>query len=55
MPADYWYLSIDGWVMHKKTLYDHAIKMGMKEADFASQHGYNKVFGKEKLRFVKEL
>ena len=49
---DYWYVSEDGWVMHKKTLYEHAKKMNMKEKDFAAENDYKKVYGKEKLRFV---
>ena len=49
---DYWYVSDDGWVMHKKTLYNRAIKMSMTEKEFAEAYGYTKVFGKEKLRFV---
>lgn len=49
---DYWYVNKDGWVMHKKTLWDKASKMSMKEKDFAEQNGYIKVWGKEKLKFV---
>jgi len=49
---DYWYVSEDGWVMHKKTLYNHAKKMSMKEKEFAESNGYKKVYGKDKLRFV---
>lgn len=49
---DYWYANKDGWKIHKKTLYNHAVKMGMKEAEYAEANGYNKVFGREKLRFV---
>jgi len=51
---DYWYVNNDGWVMHKKTLYNHAVKMKMKERDYATEYGYHKVWGKEKLRFVFE-
>jgi len=49
---DYWYVSEDGWVMHKKTLYNHAVKMGMKEKEFAELNRYKKVFGDKKLRFI---
>lgn len=49
---DYWYISNDGWVMHKKTLYDRAVNSHMTEAEFAAAKGYTKVFGKEKFRFV---
>lgn len=51
---DYWYMSEDGWVMHKKTLYGHAKKMGLKEKEYSDKFGYKKVYGKEKLRFVYE-
>ena len=52
VPADYWYVSQDGWVMHKRTLYGHAKKFKLTEAEFAGKFGYTKVFGKEKLRFI---
>ncbi len=49
---DYWYTSEDGWVMHKKTLYNHAVKMGMTENAYAEAHGYGRTYGSEKLRFI---
>lgn len=49
---DYWYVSPDGWVMHKKTLYNHAVKLHATEAEYAKTIGYTKVFGMEKLRFI---
>jgi hypothetical protein len=49
---DYWYASDDGWIMHKKTLYNHAVKMQMTESEFAEKHNYMKIHGKEKLKFV---
>jgi len=49
---DYWYVDEDGWVMHKKTLYNHAIKMGMKEKDYAELNKYKKAYGDKKLRFL---
>lgn len=49
---DYWYVDKDGWVMHKKSLYQHACKMGIKEKEYAEKHGYKKIYGQEKLRFV---
>lgn len=54
VPPDYWYVSEDGWVMHKRTLYGHATKMGITEKDYAEKLSYKKVFGKEKLRFIYE-
>ena len=50
--SDYWYTNEDGWVMHKKTLYNKASKMKMKEKEFADANGYKKIYGKKKLRFV---
>jgi len=49
---DYWYTKPDGWIMHKKTLYDRAVKMGIKEREFAELHGYIKVKGDKKYRYV---
>ncbi len=51
---DYWYVAEDGWVMHKRTLYGHAVRMSMKESDYATHLGYKKVYGKKKLRFIYE-
>lgn len=50
--SDYWYVSYDGWVMHKKTLYNHAVTLGITESEFAAKHQYKKVYGGEKSRFV---
>jgi transposase len=52
---NYWYVSDDGFVMHKKTLWNHAKKMSMTESEYASKYGYSKVWGKEKYKFVKKL
>lgn len=49
---DYWYVSDDGWVMHKKTLYNHARSLGLREKEYAELNGYTKTYGKKKLRFV---
>lgn len=48
---DYWYINDDGWVMHKKTLYNQARSACMKESEFARISGYSKVHGFEKIRF----
>ncbi len=48
---DYFYVNQDGWMMHKKTLYGHASRMGMRERDYAEKFGYNRVMGKEKTKF----
>lgn len=52
VPPDYWYVAKDGWAMHKRTMYGHAVDLNMKEAEFAELHGYKRVYGSEKLRFV---
>ncbi len=49
---DYWYVNDDKWVMHKKTLYNHACKMNLKEQEFADQNGYKRIYGDKKLRFI---
>ncbi len=49
---DYWYVNDEGWVMHKKTLYNHAIRMGCKEREYAESHGYIKVWGQKKFRYI---
>jgi hypothetical protein len=51
----YWYVDKDGWVMHKKTLYDHAISLKMKETEFAYKYGYKKVTGMEKSRYIYKI
>jgi GNAT superfamily N-acetyltransferase len=48
---DYWYRSSDGWVMHKKTLYNRAVNLSLREAEYAEKFGFTKVFGSEKIRF----
>jgi len=49
---DYWYTNENGWVMHKKTLYNKAVKMNIVESEYANKFGYKKIFGSKKLRFV---
>jgi hypothetical protein len=53
--ASYWYIDVSGHVMHKKTLYNRALKMGLKENEFADKYGYIKKYGGEKLCFVRYL
>jgi very-short-patch-repair endonuclease/GNAT superfamily N-acetyltransferase len=48
----YWYVDSDGWVNHKKTLWNHAKKMGLSEADYAAKYGFTKVCGKEKYKYT---
>ena len=49
---DYWYVNSDGWKMHKKTLYNQAVKIKLTEKKFAEDNGYTRVFGKKKKRWV---
>jgi len=51
----YYYISNDGYVMHKKTLFERANSVHMKEADYAQKHGWTKVPTPPKNRFVKNL
>lgn len=48
----YYYISKTGYVMHKKTLYNRAIKMSMTEKEFASKYGYEKRNTIEKNRYL---
>ena len=47
----YHYISQDGFVIHKKTLYDHASRHSQKESDYADLHGYVMAFGRTKNKF----
>jgi GNAT superfamily N-acetyltransferase len=49
---EYWYASVDGWIMHKKTLYNKASNLGLKESEYAKRYGLIKVNGLHKLRFI---
>lgn len=51
---DYSYVDGSGFIMHKKTLYNRAVKMGMTESEYATKHGYSKVVGREKTKFAVE-
>jgi very-short-patch-repair endonuclease len=51
----YWYVDKDGYVMHKKTLYNKAVNQKMKEVEFADKFQYTKVIGKKKFRFIYPL
>lgn len=42
----------DGLMMHKKTLWDHAMRMKKSERNYAIENGYKKVLTTEKLKFV---
>jgi hypothetical protein len=49
----YYYVDKDGLIIHKRTLWDHAIKAGIPEADYARQFGFGRVDTLGKLRFIK--
>ena len=53
IPPDYFYVSQDGFVMHKKTLWNRSSKNNMSESEYAEKYGYSKVWGKEKYKFIK--
>lgn len=55
VPADYWYASPDGFVIKKQKAYRHAKKMGYTEREYTEEKGWKKIYGLEKLRFVKHL
>jgi len=52
VPPDYHYVNADGWMLHKKTLWNHASRNGMSEKEYAELHGFSRVFGREKFKFV---
>lgn len=51
---DYWYVDVDGYVMHKKTLYNRAVNLKLTESEYATQYSYSKKYGGHKLCFVYE-
>ena len=52
IPADYWYVDVSGYIMHKRTLYGRAVRQKMTENEFAKAKGYVRKYGGEKLCFV---
>lgn len=53
--SDYVYLKDDGYIMHKRTLWGQSKKMGVSENEYAILHGYSKIWGKQKHRYIKKL
>lgn len=49
---DYWYIDRDGYVMHKKCLYNKSKNLKLSEAKFARKFGYKKVKGFYKHKFI---
>jgi very-short-patch-repair endonuclease len=52
IPPDYYYIDIDGFVIHKRTLWGHAKKMCMSELEYAEKFNYFKCLGKSKIRYL---
>jgi hypothetical protein len=52
---DYWYVDHDGYVCHKKTLWNKASEMKMTEIEYSIKYGYNKIWGKGKTRYIYKL
>jgi transposase len=52
---DYWYVKEDGWVLHKKTVYNKAKARGMKESEYANQENLQRIKGKEKICYRYDL
>lgn len=51
----YWYIDVEGHVLHKRTLYRHAKSIRMVESEFADKFGYKRVWTGKKLRFIKVI
>ena len=49
------YRSPEGFLIHKKTVWDRAKKMAISEKQYASDHGYIKIWSKPKKRFILSL
>lgn len=52
---DYWYADNEGYICHKKTLWNHAKKMSMTEGEYCEKYNYVKVWGDKKFRYVFDL
>jgi len=50
--ADYYYVNEEGFILHKKTLYNRAVKMKCTEKQYAETHNYMKCWGREKFKFI---
>lgn len=50
--SDYWYVDASGWVMHKKTLYNHACRIKMTESEFMKKFEYQKRWGGPKICYL---
>lgn len=52
---DYHYINSVGTFMHKRTLWGLASKLKVAEKEYAHRHGWIKVFGAKKLKFIYRL
>ncbi len=52
---DYFYKHQDGFIMHKKTLWNQARKMKQSEDEYAAKNNYKKCVGGPKHRFIYDL
>lgn len=50
---DYYYVDDSGWVIHKKSVWTHAVKMRKSESAYAAENNLSKKYGGEKLCFIK--
>lgn len=51
-PESYYYADQAGNILHKKTIWDHSSKMGIKEGDYAQKNGLRRVDTEPKNRFL---
>jgi ribosomal protein S18 acetylase RimI-like enzyme len=51
----YWYRDNEGYVCHKKTLWNHASKMQMTETQYCNKFGFQKIIGEKKFRYIYKL
>jgi len=51
----YWYIDSNGTRYYKKSVWDQAKRLRMKEQDYANTNGLHKIKGLEVLRFIKHL
>jgi len=53
--SDYQYMSSNNIPMHKKTLYNRAVTLGITEREYAEMFNYHKTNAGTRLKFVKKL
>lgn len=52
---DYWYADNNGYICHKKTLWNHATSLRMTESEYCNKYNYAKIIGKKKYRYIYDL